>query len=507
MTVKIDKKVKTNFLPHVAELVYNNPLMITAEKLEVIMNVLGDRINYSAGDDIEIDERLVKSAREPKKAPATSKNVNIAVVPIIGSLIHRASWIETYSGLRSYEGIIRDTEAAINDPQVDAVVLDINSPGGVVTGVFDSVAKIKELREKKPIYAFVNESAYSAGYLWASHATMIMAPRSGGVGSIGVRMTHADYSVANEKAGVKYTSLAIGDRKMDFDPNSPLTETAIKEEMDKLQVLYDMFVDAVATSRNIKREDIVKTQAGTYMAEEALKLGLIDKVMSFDEAIEFIVSDLANREPGRFGKSSGVRSTLGKEVRVMSLQTFKAESPEEYKELLEEAKKEVLPELQASINKEKEALEERVSSLEEENKENRAKVLKLEKDLVIDREKAMKERIEIEAAGIWNEALASSVLRDVNKVKIRQHVKHEDFTVQEDEEITLDAVAFKEAVEAEVKEWEENTVPATEVIGTGAGRVTGSIPDSEEDRMAKEDEEFIQQVLAISNKSKIKGGE
>ena len=93
----------------------------------------------------------------------------IAVIEISGVLIHRGSWIGQSSGQTSYEGIAAQIEAAAKDPAVRGLALEIDSFGGEVAGVFDLADRIRAIRASKPIWAFVAEHAFSAGYaLWSA---------------------------------------------------------------------------------------------------------------------------------------------------------------------------------------------------------------------------------------------------------------------------------------------------------------------------------------------------
>ena len=118
----------------------------------------------------------------------------IAVIEISGVLIHRGGWIGQSSGQTSYEGIAAQVEAAASDPSVRGLALEIDSFGGEVAGVFDLADRIRALRATKPVWAFVAEHAFSAGYALASQADRILLPRTGALGSIDVVVMHADLS-------------------------------------------------------------------------------------------------------------------------------------------------------------------------------------------------------------------------------------------------------------------------------------------------------------------------
>ena len=91
----------------------------------------------------------------------------IAVIEIAGTLVHRGAWIGQSSGLTSYEGIAAQLQAALADPAIRGIALDIDSFGGEVAGAFDLADRIRAVRQVKPVQAFVADHALSAAYALA----------------------------------------------------------------------------------------------------------------------------------------------------------------------------------------------------------------------------------------------------------------------------------------------------------------------------------------------------
>ncbi len=274
---------------------YNTPLMILPSKLDVIVQAL-------AGGD------LPRGRSSERQRPSTTDR--ISVIPLHGVFAHRGWWPfgATYAevGAMLHEALDSDTSA---------ILLDIDTPGGVVAGVLDLGDEIHA--SQKPVYAFVNESGYSAGYLLASSAKKVFLPRTGGVGSIGVRMIHVDQSELNKKTGIKVTNLFVGERKVDFDPHSPLSKEAQEAAMKELREIYDLFADTVARNRGMTVQAVKGTEAALYMGQHAVEAGLADQVMTFDEAIAFIVEDVA--ATGKTSKSA--RGAIGgKESFTMNIE-------------------------------------------------------------------------------------------------------------------------------------------------------------------------------------------
>ena len=164
----------------------------------------------------------------------------IAVVPVVGPLVARSDWLSELFGAKSYGDVGDAIEAAFADPTARAVLLELDSPGGEVGGLFDLVDRIASLREEsgKPLWAVASETALSAAYAVASAADRIYVTRTGEVGSVGILAVHVDESAADAMAGLKWTLIHAGARKIDGTPHEPLSGpsfAAIQADVDMLQ--------------------------------------------------------------------------------------------------------------------------------------------------------------------------------------------------------------------------------------------------------------------------------
>lgn len=273
-------------LPHVASRVFGTPLMIARAKLEVILGVLAPRLAGSAPDPID---------PEADPAPQTSITVErIAVVSVIGTLVSRSGYLAAASGLVSYADIGDAIAAAMDDPSVRGVILDVDSPGGEVGGLFDLVEQIGAIKagNGKPLWAVANESALSAAYAVASTADRLYVTRTGEAGSIGVIAVHVDESGADAKAGLAWTFVFAGERKIDANGHEPLSERAratIQADVDRL---YAELCGLVASNRGLTVEAVRATDAAIYRGELAICAGLADRLGTLDLAIAEMVTEL-----------------------------------------------------------------------------------------------------------------------------------------------------------------------------------------------------------------------
>ena len=280
-------------MPYLASRVFGTPLLIHPRKLEVILSVVGPRMG------MVVPETSAQLAQipPPERVIRTDLQVpNIAVISILGTLVRRTGAMDAASGLTSYASISAQINAAINDPSVDAVLLDIDSPGGEAGGAFDLADEIVSARSTKPIWAVANDDAFSAAYAIACSAERIYLTRTGGVGSIGVIALHVDQTQRDALDGYRYTAIYAGDRKNDLSPHLPLSNeasTALQTEVDRL---YEMFVSTVATNRGLDAQAVRDTQAGLFYAGDAIEAGFADAIGTADDALRALAMEVQQRK-------------------------------------------------------------------------------------------------------------------------------------------------------------------------------------------------------------------
>ncbi|HVL75304.1 MAG TPA: S49 family peptidase [Noviherbaspirillum sp.] len=302
---------------YLAELVFNTPLAIHGAKLEVILNVLKGHLNIEdigAFDASSLPAGL--NAAKQGETTAYDLGHGVAVLPVHGSLTHRTRGLDAMSGLHSYKQMSMDFRAMLNDSSVRHIVLDVNSPGGHVNGLFDLADEIFAARGTKPISAIVDESGYSAGYAIASAADEIIVPRMGGVGSVGIVAAHVDKSAAMEREGVKVIPIYAGARKADGLPGVPLTDEAHARLQAEVDLAYELFVETVARNRGMSVEAVKATEAGTYRGADAVRVRFADRVMTANDAIREIVAKNAGGSAAR--NSNGRVQRAAQAMRIRS---------------------------------------------------------------------------------------------------------------------------------------------------------------------------------------------
>lgn len=282
--------------PHLAQRLFNTPLAIRPEKAEIIIAALAERLGVTHIARVGAAPMALAPAAlaEEERAEQRPYEVvqGIAIVPVCGTLVQKCGWLDAYSGMTGYDSIRAGFLQALDDDEVDAIVLDVDSPGGEVAGCFDLVDTIYAARGTKPIHAVLTESAYSAAYALASAADQIWVPRTGGVGSIGVIAMLVDLSQALTKEGITVNLLTFGARKADGNQYQPLPKEARERFQQQVDTMGELFVETVARNRKMSAAAVRGTEAATFLAAEGVALGLADTVAAPDAAFAQILASL-----------------------------------------------------------------------------------------------------------------------------------------------------------------------------------------------------------------------
>ncbi len=260
-------------LSRLAARIFNTPLLVLPDVAETIAANLADRLEGGVlaafGDPEEPDY---------DESPYQVSN-GVATIPVRGELVNRGSWLNSLSGLTSYDALKGALQAAASDPRVERVVLDIDSPGGEAAGAMETAAEVRALTRFKPVTAYVNSMAASAAYAIAAGAGDIVASPSATVGSIGVVWLHMDRSQSYMKRGVTPTLLHAGAFKVDGNSLSPLEPVARARIQSQIEDVYDLFLDSVAKHRpKLGRDGARQTEAGIFLGKKAVDAGLADRV-------------------------------------------------------------------------------------------------------------------------------------------------------------------------------------------------------------------------------------
>jgi signal peptide peptidase SppA len=239
-----------------------------------------------------IDDRREEVAAHEKFAAELSASYGgaVAVIPVVGTIMHRAGGMDDVSGIASTQRLVRRVREAQTNPSIKAIVLDIDSPGGTVDGVAEAAAALRE--GTKPLVAVANTLAASAAYWLAAQADELVVTPSGEVGSIGVYSMHTDLSAALEAEGVKVTVARAGKYKAERNPFTALSDEAMSEMQAEVSDFYDLFVKDVAKGRGVAPSKVRNGygEGRTVRAQAAVDAGMADKVATLEETVERLAS-------------------------------------------------------------------------------------------------------------------------------------------------------------------------------------------------------------------------
>lgn len=229
----------------------------------------------------------INAEERSRKSKIFAHEESVAIIPIEGTLTK--SWgLEPESGVTGYDGIEAKYVAALADPDIKGIWLQIDSGGGDVAGLFPLVDLISSTTMRaggtKPVYAMCSDYAYSAAYAIASACDKVFLPETGGAGSVGVITMHANYGPRYEQAGVDVTIIRAGEHKAKPHPLEAIDADALKRIQAEIDKIRGMFVARVAANRGIPESRVFKTEALTYMGEDAKAIGFVDKIANDHQA-------------------------------------------------------------------------------------------------------------------------------------------------------------------------------------------------------------------------------
>jgi protease-4 len=214
----------------------------------------------------------------------------IAVMPIEGVIAPYGD-ISEFGMVISPAALRSDLDAVTQDPFIEGILFEIDSPGGTPVAAERIAEMINEL--SLPTVGLIGDLGASGGYLVAAATDHLIASPMSTVGSIGVTMSYVENSVQNENEGLTFVELAAGEFKEAGNPNKPLSETERGRFERDLDIVHRAFIDAVARYREVPREDIVAVADGHgYTGVEAKEKNLVDGLGGRQAAREHFASAL-----------------------------------------------------------------------------------------------------------------------------------------------------------------------------------------------------------------------
>ncbi len=240
-------------------------------------------------------------AAAPSRVAGRGRERAVAVIPVLGAISNRA-----HSAGTGTDEVGAALAAALESPRVDAIVLDVDSPGGTIAGVPELADRIFAARNVKPIVAVANGVMASAAYWICAAAREVVVTPSSEVGSIGVYLLHEDWTEQLEDEGVKVTEIARGKYKTEGAPWKPLDEAGREFLEGRVAAVYAWFTRDVARFRG-DTPAAVRNGYGegrVLAAAEAKAANLVDRVGTLEETIERVATGGSIKRPAAMAAAS-----------------------------------------------------------------------------------------------------------------------------------------------------------------------------------------------------------
>jgi signal peptide peptidase SppA len=294
-------------LPHIASMAFNEPLLLEPAYARVFFCALAGQLGITRLTDTvsgvtlgaeQMAEPLAlfgdDEDMEPKPARSYQVTNGIAVLPVSGALVSKTRALQPYSGMTGYNGIIARLQQAISDPGVDGILLDMDTPGGMVAGAFDCADIIARMRDIKPIWALANDMNCSAGQLIASAASRRLVTQTARTGSIGVMMAHSNYGAALKTSGVEVTLIYSGEHKVDGNPYEKLPKEVRADFQARIDATRQMFAEKVAGYTGMSVQAVLDTEAAVFSGQESVDNGLAEQLVNNMDALN-VMRDAINK--------------------------------------------------------------------------------------------------------------------------------------------------------------------------------------------------------------------
>lgn len=268
-----------------------------------------------------------------------ARSGQIAVLPVYGVIMPRATVFSSMSGGTSVEQVMAAFNSAANDPNVTSILFDIDSPGGSSDLIAELGQLIFDARGSKPIAAVANTDAGSAACWIASQCDEVGVTPSGKIGSIGVYGTHEDLSEALAMKGIKPTTIQYGEYKTELSPYGPLSDEAKAYVQSVVDSMGDMFTGAVARGRGVSAATVSDKfgQGRMLMAKDAVKVGLADRVATYDEMLTRLARGaVSSGKPSKIN-AAGAKLVIDAEPETDPSLSAAAQRDDKLRELLEGA--------------------------------------------------------------------------------------------------------------------------------------------------------------------------
>ena len=266
------------------------------------------------GEDVPATEAAGAFNIDPSLADTFTMHGDIAVMSIEGVITPKADIWSFIFGGATIDVMTRDFQALVNNDDVKAIVLDIDSPGGNIFGIQEFANLVFESRSSKPIVAITSTMMASAAmWIGAAASDVFITGETTVTGSLAALTSHIDISGLEQKLGVKTTEISSGPQKRIDSRFAPLTDDGRTELQSRVDYIGNVIAEDIARFRGLDIKAVIEniSDGSIFMGSQGIEAGLIDGKMSFDDLIDNINAELSGSEnnndiliggQGMFGK-------------------------------------------------------------------------------------------------------------------------------------------------------------------------------------------------------------
>lgn len=301
ITVSSDLKIPSQSIIPPKDLdQYFGPWCIEPMRFQDYVNHL-DRIDFSA-----------HVADSPDRQADTSfervADGNIAMITIRGAMTKRGSSLSEDGSTILARRRIR---LAAEDKTVRSILLFVESPGGTAAGTKELSDEVRRAASMKPVTVFIEDIGASAAFFAVAHATEIFANKPAMIGSIGTFMVVQDSSEMAANIGIKVHLIKAGELKGAGTAGVEITKAQVARFQKLINQVNDEFLAAVKTGRGFTDPQLeAVSDGGVFIAGDALKLGLIDGVKTFDEVVSHMKEAIQMTDQPTAASLSELKSAL-----------------------------------------------------------------------------------------------------------------------------------------------------------------------------------------------------
>lgn len=271
------------------------PWLIQAEALETMLQIAGrdlpDQATIDAWKQEASRRALATRAGDPLgTTPSARVRDGIAIIPVAGPIFRYANLFTEFSGATALSDFAANLAAARADSRVRGIMLEIDSPGGDVTGLAEAADMIAQASGEKPLVAYVEGSAHSAAYWLASAASRVVLSPTATIGSLGAVVAMQDSTEAQARSGVKrYRFVSTQTPNKLLDPTTDSGAAKVQALADRLA---SEFLAAAAKARGMDVPQLLEATdgGGLVVGADAVAAGLADQVAGFEATLALLAS-------------------------------------------------------------------------------------------------------------------------------------------------------------------------------------------------------------------------